>query len=291
MVASELSHDENRTKNIGYVTGMVQIGFGLGPIVGHFLLEQGTSYSGVFRVAAALSLFAAVVVFPLHHRSPVLAPRPVITDGPRLGPELAAVARSRAALPLLTILLCACLFTTMNSFQTTFSVTRGLSFNVFYVSYSISVIFARLVLARLFRDPGAPRIVAAASTGIVVSVLLFLVIGRSVAMYALASWMLGMTYGLTLPAMQAGAVNASAEEYRPRMLPLAGLIFEVAVLAFPLVAGAIITAAGYNVMFVVLLGFATAIAGLGIWQARAGQVIVPPAALVPSPASAESRGN
>lgn len=270
MVASELSPDESRAKNIGYVTGMVQVGFGLGPLIGYFLLAHGMDFPGIFRVAAGLSLLAAVVVLPLHYRSPELAPSRATTEGLRLRPALAAVIRSPAALSLLTIMFCACLFTTMNSFQTTFATVRGLSFDIFYVGYTLSVIFARFVLTRILRDAGSPRVVAVASSGIMIAVLLFLAVGRSVMLYGFASCLLGVTYGLTLPAMQAGAVNASAEEYRPRILPIAGLVFEVGVLAFPLAAGAIITAAGYNVLFGVLLFFALMITVLGLWQGRQG---------------------
>jgi MFS family permease len=44
MVASELSSDESRSRNIGYATGMIQIGFGLGPIIGNFLLGALPSF-------------------------------------------------------------------------------------------------------------------------------------------------------------------------------------------------------------------------------------------------------
>jgi predicted MFS family arabinose efflux permease len=263
MVASELSDNETRSKNIGYVTGMVQIGFGAGPLLGDLLIHQGLSFSGIFRVAAVLSLLAALVVFPLHFRSPELRPRGVADSEPPLGPALMAILRSRAAIPLLTILLCACLFTTMNSFQTTFAASRGLSFGIFYACYTLAVIFARFVLAPLLRDSGSPRILAIASSGIVVSILLFIWVGRSGYLYGVASVALGVTYGLTLPALQGGAVNASADNNRLRILPIAGLLFEVAILAFPLASGEIITRAGYTVVFIVLLVFAVAIAGLG----------------------------
>jgi hypothetical protein len=94
------------------------------------------------------------------------------------------------------------------------------------------------------------------------------VIGGNPYLYGLASVLLGVTYGLTLPAAQALAVNSSAAKYRPSMLPLAGLMFEVAILAFPLAAGAIITAADYTTLFLVLLGFAVALGALGLWELR-----------------------
>jgi MFS family permease len=235
------------------------------------LLDLGMSFEDVFRVAAVIAAIAAIVVLPLHRRSPELRPGLDVADGPPLGPALVAIARSRAAVPLLMVLLCACLFTTMNSFQTTFATTQGLSFGIFYISYTISVIFTRFVLVRGFRNPSSPRVLAGASSGIVVAVLLFLAVAGSAVLYGMASVLLGITYGLTLPAVQAGAVNASAMEYRPRILPLVGLMFEVAILAFPLVAGTIIAASGYTILFVVLLGIAVAIALLGMREAVLGQ--------------------
>lgn len=268
MVASELSSDSSRARNIGYATGMIQVGFGAGPVIGDFLLRAGLSYSGVFAVAAALSLLAAVVVAPLHLRSPQLARRKSGDGEPAIGAALAAIFSSRALLPLIAVLLCACLFTTMNSFQTTFAASRNLSFNIFYVSYTLAVIFARFVLVRVLRDPGGPRVLVTASAGIVVTLVLFLVMGRDAVLYGCVSALLGITYGLTLPALQAGSVNVSAPENRPRILPLAGLVFEFAILAFPLVAGAIIVSVGYNALFAILLAFAVTIAALSAAHAR-----------------------
>jgi MFS family permease len=270
MVASELSSDASRARNIGYATGMVQVGFGLGPVIGDFLLRSGLSYNAVFQIAAALSLVAAIVVAPLHLRSPELSLRRETEGEPAIGAALVAIFRSRAVLPLIAVLLCACLFTTMNSFQTTFATSRDLSFNIFYVSYTLAVIFARFVLVRVLRDPGGPRVLVVASAGIVVTLVLFLVMGHNAFLYACVSALLGVTYGLTLPALQAGAVNVSAAENRPRILPLAGLVFEFAILAFPLAAGAIIVSAGYNALFAILLAFAVAVAAVSAAHARRG---------------------
>jgi hypothetical protein len=82
--------------------------------------------------------------------------------------------------------------------------------------------------------------------------------------------LLGVSYGLTLPAAQALTVNLSAEQYRPRMLPIAGLLFQVAILSFPLVAGTIVAASDYTTMFWVLLAFALAIAALGMRRSMLG---------------------
>jgi hypothetical protein len=112
----------------------------------------------------------------------------------------------------------------------------------------------------------------------VASIALFLAVGTNTIAYAAASASLGLTYGLTLPAVQARAVNLSGADVRPRLLPLVGLVFETAILAFPLAAGAIISATDYTTMFVVLLGLALALAALGqLERARVARPVLSPA--------------
>jgi MFS family permease len=177
--------------------------------------------------------------------------------------------------PLAMILVMACLFTTMNSFQTTFALARGLSFDIFYISYTLAVIVVRLVVARLFRDTAVDRVVVAATAGIGVALLGFLAVGSNAYVYAAASALLGGAYGLALPAMQARAVNFAPPAARSRMLPLAGLLFQVVILAFPLVAGAVITAFGYQAVFALLCCLAVALTALGLRRSPSARSPIP----------------
>lgn len=264
MVVSELCDDRTRAKYIGYATGMIQVGFGLGPVIGNALRGAGLSFDEIFEVAGGMALFAALVVFPLHRRSPELSVRSEDSSGMPLGETLGAMVKSAALLPLIVILLCSCLFTTMNSFQTTFADSRQLNYDVFYVSYTLSVIFVRFILVRAFKDPSSTLVLAVSTIGMTIAIVMFLAVGHNAYLYGFSSVMLGMTYGLTLPAVQARAVNLSDEAYRPSMLPLVGLVFETAILVFPLVAGAIAASTNYNVLFAVLLAFAVVIAAIGL---------------------------
>jgi hypothetical protein len=94
----------------------------------------------------------------------------------------------------------------------------------------------------------------------------FLLVGSSVLLYGAASGLLGLGYGLALPNVQAQAVNVSGEPVRPRVLPIAGLLFQTAILGFPLVAGWIIAGLGYPALFAVLVLFALAQAIIGWWR-------------------------
>ncbi|WP_157474538.1 hypothetical protein [Parafrankia sp. EUN1f] len=104
----------------------------------------------------------------------------------------------------------------------------------------------------------------------------------------MASLALGCTYGLGLPAFQARAVNLAGPAERARMLPMAGLLFEVAILVFPLVAGAVVGSAGYRGLFALLIGITAAVTALGqIRGRRAEPVAAPPLQSVPAAAVAD----
>lgn len=273
MVISDLVPDGSRARAIGYVTGTVQVGFGLGPVLGGALHREGVSYPSVFLVGAALAATGAVLVLPLSRR--VRKARTVVSDAASVGPDpdvglgrvLVRIFRSPAATPLAMVLLGACLFTTMNSFQTTFADDRGLDYDVFYAAYTVAVIAVRLGLSPFLGDSASDTVVRASTAGMVVAVAGFVLVGGSVVAYGALSALLGATYGLALPAVQARAVNFAGPSERSVLLPLAGLLFEVAILVFPLVAGLVIRSGGYELLFAVLLGLSVAVGALGLRSA------------------------
>ncbi|WP_239333216.1 MFS transporter [Frankia sp. CiP3] len=296
MIASDLATDADRATLIGYATGTIQAGFGVGPVLGNALRRAGLSYQEVFVAGAGLALAAALLVIPLaaclrrlssaghsadgaHHGDDAL---PVPGPGPRASEErepartepavtttrAPRLPRSPSVVPLAMVLLCACIFTSMNSFQTTFADSRDLDFDLFYVTYTIAVIAVRLGLSRFLRDSASDRVVAVTTVGMMVAVTAFVFVGSSPVLYCLASLALGCTYGLGLPAFQARAVNLAGPAERARMLPMAGLLFEVSILVFPLVAGAIVSSGGYRGLFAVLLAITAVVTALGQLRGR-----------------------
>ncbi|KLL11220.1 MULTISPECIES: MFS transporter [Protofrankia] len=300
MIASDLAVDNNRATLIGYATGTIQVGFGIGPVLGNALRRADFSYQQVFLAGALLAAGAALLVVPLgvqlrrvaaerdeagratatpgpvadaaDDREPAGAAdvRPDTTPSPAArwphpspAPRRRSPLRSPSAVPLAMVLLCACVFTTMNSFQTTFADSHGLDFDLFYVTYTVAVITVRLGLSRFLADSASDRVVAATTVGMTVAAVAFAFVGSNAALYVVASALLGCTYGLGLPAFQARAVNLADAADRVRMLPMAGLLFEVAILVFPVVAGLIVGIAGYQGLSAVLVAIACAIAVLG----------------------------
>jgi MFS family permease len=173
---------------------------------------------------------------------------------------------SEAVFPLVMILFFACLFTTMTSFQPTFAGARGLDYSVFYVAYTVAVIFSRFVLAGVAARFDSRLVIAGSVSVMALAVASFLAVGSDTLFYGVSSAFLGLGYGLALPSVQAQAVNVSEEQVRSRVLPMAGMLFEGAIFGFPLVAGWVITGFGYRALFAVLLAFALVQVALAWWR-------------------------
>lgn len=178
---------------------------------------------------------------------------------------MGSILRSESVFWLVMILLFACLFTTLTSFQTTFARAQGLDFPIFYLSYTAAVILSRFGIVNFAARYDMRLVIAVAVSLMTLSVASFLFVGSNAVFYGFASASVGISYGLALPAAQAQAVNVSEESIRPRVLPLAGLLFETMILAFPLLAGWVISAFGYTALFVLLLSLCLLQAGLG-WE-------------------------
>jgi MFS family permease len=288
MVMSEMVSDRERATYFGYLTGTQQLGIGLGPVIGGLLVGGGLGFRGAFLVAGTLCAVAAALVFVVGWIVPdarMTAARTGAGTGDEpgtiapFGSALGRILRSESAFWLVMIALFACLFTTMTSFQTTFAGARGLDFSVYYLSYTAAVITSRFGIAS-FASRYDTRLVIAVATSITALALAsFLLVGSSTLLYGLASGFVGIGYGLALPAAQAQAVNASVESIRPRVLPLAGLLFETTILAFPLLAGWVISSFGYGAVFAVLVLVTLVQAMLGWERFLAARKLTRPAPL------------
>src|SRR5215212_6001691 len=273
MVMSEMVTDDRRATYFGYLTGTQQVGIGTGPVIARFLVETPLGFRGTFLVAGIVCLIAVVftlgvgVITPDARTSANTADKG--EDQSSTVPFGAAIRRilgSEAVFSLAMILLFACLFTSMTSFHPTFAGARGLDYSVFYVVYTVAVIFSRFVLAGLAARFDSRLVIAASVSVMALAVASFLMVGSNTLFYGISSAFLGLGYGLALPGVQAQAVNVSEEQVRPRVLPMAGMLFEGAILGFPLVAGWVITGLGYPALFAVLLAFALVQVAIAWWR-------------------------
>ncbi|HEX7169211.1 MAG TPA: MFS transporter, partial [Rubrobacter sp.] len=231
--------------------------------------ETDLGYGGTFAVAGVVCLFAVAFTVAVGFLTPGGRGSERATGeeaGVAFGDAVGRILRSEAVFSLVMILLFACLFTSLTQFQTTFASARGLDYSVFYVAYTVAVIASRFGLAPLASRFETRLVISASVSVMALSVAAFLIVGSNPLLYGMASAFVGLGYGLALPSVQAHAVNVSDEAARPRVLPLAGLLFQAAILGFPLIAGWIIASVGYAALFAVLVTLALVQAAIGWWR-------------------------
>src|SRR5680860_1117393 len=280
MVIRAMVTDSGRTTYFGYLTGSEQLGIGAGPVLAGILVHTSLRFSGTFVVAGLICAAAAAGIVVVGILTPdARGPRASATSDetmPGLLESTRTILRSQAGAWLSIIVLFACLFTAMTQFQTTFASAQDLNYSIFYVTYTIAVIFVRFAVAPWTARFDAPLVIAVSISVMGLAVASFLVVGANPVAYAAASAVMGLGYGLALPAVQAQAVNTSAEAVRPRVLPIAGLVFMAAILAFPLAVGWMVVNFGYWLLFTVLVAFAVIQAGMSWGQvARADRSRAP----------------
>ncbi|MDQ3910350.1 MAG: MFS transporter [Actinomycetota bacterium] len=274
MVVSEMVTDEGRAAYFGYLTGTQQVGIGAGPVIARLLVETDLGFRGTFLAASGLCAVASALIGFVGALTPGMRVRRAEADGTAavpFGPMIWRILRSEAIFLFVMILLFACLFTSMTSFQTTFASARGLDYSIYYVTYTVAVIFSRFVLAGVASRFDVRLVIAVAVSAMALAITSFLFVGSSALFYGAASGALGLSYGLALPTVQAHVVNISEEMLRPRILPIAGLVFQTAILGFPLIAGWIIVGFGYQALFTVLVSFVMAQAAIGWWRLAASR--------------------
>jgi len=262
MVISEMVTDSGRTTYFGYLTGSEQLGIGAGPVLAGSLAETSLGLRGAFTIAGVICVVAVIGTLIVGLMTPDGREKARRTTDsqraalPGLVEAAGGILRSPAVLWLVIIALFACLFTTMTQFQTTFAAAEDLNYSVFYIAYTIAVIVVRFVGAPWAARFDPNKVIAVSISVMALAVASFLLVGGNPVAYAAASTVMGLGYGLALPAAQAMAVNVSADAIRPRVLPIAGLVFQTAILAFPLAVGWIVVTFDYWLLFALLTTFA-----------------------------------
>src|SRR5215212_10227585 len=120
MVMSEMVTDRERVTHFGYLTGTQQLGIGVGPVVAGFLVGGGLGFRGTFLVAALLCALAAILVLAVGTLVPDTRKSASGSDAGQtvtFRASMESIMRSESIFWLVMILLFACLFTTLTSFQ------------------------------------------------------------------------------------------------------------------------------------------------------------------------------
>lgn len=245
IVLTRLVGVDDRVRYFTLLSVFVMAGFGLSPVLASVLEGLGYSIRDAFLLTGALCLVSALLFFMLDApiKAHALGQR---TEAPSriTRAALRGVVRSKAVLPVTMVCLGASVFAGLNNFQTVFADARGLDYASFFVTYTVTVVVCRLMLARFKGGANPYRTIALLQYVMSLSIVLFIFSGSSVPLYLLVAVLFGVGYGVSYPILVAMTANDVDEDLSAQTLQVFALTYFIGIFGFPLIAGWMIVEVG-----------------------------------------------
>ncbi len=256
LLAINRARPEDRVKYLTIVSGLMMLGIGLGPVLGRALGWAGLSVSGVFAIAAGLSLMSAGLAL-------VLMRSDLATGHGATSLTLAVFFRvlgTRAALPTVMIAIGGGIFGCLTSFQAPISEAIGVDYALFFAVFVVTVVAARLSLAaHIGRQPPYPT--AVALLGLMVAALLcWVVVPQSPLVYGATTVLFAVGYGLTYSVLNGIVANIDRQDLVSPALLVFPLAYFLGLYGAPFLGGWVIATHGAGMLLLVL-----AVLGLVEW--------------------------
>lgn len=256
MALSERVTDADRAFWFMRFAAFQMAGIGGGPVLLNLAVHQaGLSIETAFLLVGLACLAASALLWIFGTLAPgeprIDALRPWLRD-------IAVIGRTASIRPIIMVALGACVFSGLMTFQSTLVQQTRANEATFFAVYAITVVTARLLLARTLA--GLPQVVLA--TGLLAAMVLGVVAMLGVVLHPafqiLAAILTGIGYGLVYPVIQTWAVNDTPREMRHAALTWFVLFYFVGVFGFPVIGGWVLVNFGKSTFLVILLAAALA---------------------------------
>ncbi|OAN75266.1 MFS transporter [Sulfitobacter sp. EhC04] len=265
IVMSRLVRADERVRYFTLLSVFVMAGFGFAPVIVSAMEDAGFAIRDAFLLNGTLCLVSAALFFALD--------RPIKAQAVNARPEapsritLAAVAgvlRSPARLPVFMVFLGASIFAGLNNFQTVFADARGVDYAWFFLSYTLTSVIFRLVMARFTGGPNPYMTIALLQCLMCAGLALFVVSGDSLPLYILVAVLFGLGYGVSYPVLVAMAADDADDDLGAQTLQLFALTYFIGIFGFPLIAGWMIVEVGTMPLLILITLLAVVEAGLAL---------------------------
>ncbi|MEB8387165.1 MFS transporter [Rhodobacteraceae bacterium KMM 6894] len=268
IVLTRLVRADERVRYFTVLSVFVMAGFGLAPVLASGFEAWGQSLRGVFHITAALCLVSAGLFFALNGPVKAHAVHPRGEAPSRISlAALSRIARSPARLSVVMVFIGASIFAGLVNFQTVFADARGLEYASFFLTYTLTVVVFRLVLAR-FRGGRNPYLTIALLQYVMCfSIVIFIFSGGSLPMYLLVAALFGIGYGVSYPLLVAMAANDADDDLGAQTLQVFALTYFIGVFGFPLIAGWMIVEVGTRPLLVLIAAMAMIEASMALRRA------------------------
>ncbi|MCG8559126.1 MAG: MFS transporter [Hyphomicrobiales bacterium] len=249
LLAISRAQAKDRVKYLTIISGLMMLGIGLGPVLGRVLEWAGLSVSGVFAIAAGLSLIGAGLALVLVRSDLSISHGSASLNLAVLG----RVLRTRAALPTVMIAIGGGIFGCLTSYQAPISEAIGVDYALFFAVFVVTVVGARLGLAgHIGRQP--PYATAFALLSIMVAALLSWVrLPQSPLVYSATTVLFAFGYGLTYSVLNGIVANIEQQDLAPPALLVFPLAYFLGLYGTPFLGGWVIATHGAEMLLFVLV--------------------------------------
>lgn len=228
-------------------------GIGLSPILATALIDRlGFTTGQAFAIVAAACLLAALLLVAFEAVSP--QPRDAAASGAgRWVRALPPLARTPALYPILMVGLGACVFTGLQTFQTSLVRGTGLAASTYFAAYTLTVVVSRFTLAPLVNraDSNRAAVVLLVLMSLGVAVAFFFALG--IALQILSAVLLGLGYGLVYSVIQTQVINDAPPALRGAALTWFVIAYFIGIFGFPMLGGWLIVTSGIAWFLMVVL--------------------------------------
>lgn len=241
VVLTSITKAEQRIQVFSLNSIFIVAGFGLSPVFASILESKGFAVSHAFHAMSAICIAGGCLFLLIKNNIDSKANPDTTTAPSRL--TLCAVTNifvSRARVPLIMVCLGASIFAGMSNFQTVFADARNLDYANFFLSYTVTVIICRIILASFSGGKSPYSVIAVLQYIMALSIILFVFSGTNELLYIIVAILFGIGYGASYPILVAMAANDANTDLVPQTLQLFALTYFIGIFGFPLLAGWII---------------------------------------------------
>jgi MFS family permease len=257
---ADIAPPRRRAEAMGYYAVMMDIGLLGGPALGFFLVEH-IGLQHIFFLTAALACVAFIISIPVReHRAPRSGPMPPW----RLKTGLV----SKPALPAAWVSFCMGMGVgPIIAFLAIFARQKGIDNpGLFFTAQAVALMFSRAFAGRLSDRHGRIFVIVPGLLSMAIGLLL-LPFARTLLHLMLSAVFLGIGFGSSQPATMALTVDLVSPDERGMAVSTYFLGFDSGISIGSFALGAIISAFGFKIMWIVAAG-CVLLGSLGILRTR-----------------------
>ncbi|MEQ8966157.1 MAG: MFS transporter [Azospirillaceae bacterium] len=246
---------EARLKYLTLLSGSQMLGIGLAAPAGRWLAGGLGSFPAAFAAFAA-GCAGAVALLAVARRLLRDVPQMAQPSYRLTAAGIAGVMRGRTAFPVIMIGLGACVFAGLSTFQSVYAEARGLTPDIFFVTFTVTVVVLRFAVSGVIGRVPVGRLTAGLYACVLVGLGLLLVNEGSAVVYCAATVAFATGYGLAYSTLNGFVVHLAGATGRP--VAVASQVFTLSyflgLFGFPYLAGAILAGAAFDTLLVAMAG-------------------------------------